>query len=224
MRGDDQSAQELIDATTVEQRGDEIVVLMPKIKSGLFRRGAQVLASITVPTFSKAKIETGSADVKTRGELGDTRVSSGSGDLELDTVGNADFKTGSGDIELNTARGHLDVKCGSADVVVESVGSDSDIVAGSGDVVIGQIGGTLKVKTGSGDIVVKEAGDGIDALAGSGDLVVRRIDHGRLKAKTGSGDISVGVANGTAAYLDIATVTGEVTSSLEASEAPTMAA
>src|SRR5262245_54507202 len=78
MRGDDQGALELIDAATVEQRGDEIVVLMPKIKSGLFRRGAQVLALITVPTFSKAKIETGSADVKTRGELGDTRVSSGS--------------------------------------------------------------------------------------------------------------------------------------------------
>ena len=51
-------------------------------------------------------------------------------------------------------------------------------------------------------------------------MLVRRIDHGRLKAKTGSGDITVGVADGTAAYLDIATVTGDVTSSLDASEAP----
>ncbi len=80
--------------------------------------------------------------------------------------------------------------------------------------------GTLKIKTGSGDIIVKHAGDGVDAMAGSGDLLVRRIDHGKLKAKTGSGDITVGVADGTAAYLDITTVTGDVTSSLDASDAP----
>lgn len=216
----DSGAQDLIDSATVEQRGDEIVVLMPKMKSGLFRRSAHILATITVPTHSSAKIETASADVETHGELGDTRVASGSGDLELDTVADADLKTGSGDIELATAHGNLDVKCGSADVKVGQLDGNGDVVAGSGDVVIDQVGGTLKIKTGSGDIVIRQAGEGVDAMAGSGDLVVRRIDHGRLKAKTGSGDIQVGVADGTAAYLDITTVTGEVTSSLDASEAP----
>ena len=216
----DNGAQELIDAATVEQRGDEIVVLMPKVKSGLFRRNAHIAATITVPTHSAAKIETASADIETQGVLGDTRVASGSGDVELDTVANADIKTGSGDIEINTTHGDLDVKCGSADVKVEQLDGNGDVLAGSGDVLLGQIGGSLKIKTGSGDIVIRQAGDQIDALAGSGDMLVRRIDHGRLKAKTGSGDITVGVADGTAAYLDVATVTGDVTSSLDASEAP----
>ncbi len=218
--GNDSAAQEMIDNTTVEQRGDELVVLMPKIRGGLFRRQGDVMATITVPTHSSAKIETASADVDTHGELGDLKISTGSGDLELDTVASADLKTGSGDVELRTARGNCSVKGGSSDISLDEVGGHADILAGSGDVVVGQIGGTLKIKTGSGDIVVKHAGDGVDAMAGSGDLLVRRIDHGKLKAKTGSGDVTVGVADGTAAYLDITTVTGDVTSSLDASDAP----
>ncbi len=218
--GNDPAATDMIDNATVEQRGDEIVVLMPKIRGGLFRRQGHVLATITVPTHSSAKIETASADVDTHGELGDTRISTGSGDLELDTVASADVKTGSGDVELKVARGNCSVKGGSSDITLDEVGGNADILAGSGDVVVGQIAGTLKIKTGSGDIVVKDAGEGVDAMAGSGDLLVRRIDHGKLKAKTGSGDVTVGVADGTAAYLDITTVTGDVTSSLDASEAP----
>lgn len=218
--GNDAAASEMIDNATVEQRGDEIVVLMPKVKGGLFRRHGHVIATINVPTQSSAKIETASADVDTHGELGDIRINTGSGDLEIDVVASADVKTGSGDVELKTARGNCSVKGGSSDIVLDEVGGSADILAGSGDVVVGQIGGTLKIKTGSGDIVVKQAGDGVDAMAGSGDLLVRRIDHGKLKAKTGSGDITVGVADGTAAYLDIMTVTGDVTSSLDASDAP----
>ncbi len=218
--GNDSAAREMIDNATVEQRGDELVVLMPKIRGGLFRRQGHVMATISVPMHSSAKIETASADVDTHGELGDLRINTGSGDLEIDIVGSADVKTGSGDVELNVARANCSIKGGSSDISLDEVGGHADVLAGSGDVVVGRIGGTLKIKTGSGDIIVKHAGEGVDAMAGSGDLIVRRIDHGKLKAKTGSGDISIGVAEGTAAYLDITTVTGDVTSSLDASEAP----
>jgi hypothetical protein len=49
---------------------------------------------------------------------------------------------------------------------------------------------------------------------------VRRADHGRVRAKTVSGKISVGVAGGTAAHLDISTLSGRVNSELEAGAAP----
>jgi len=216
----DAGAQELIDNARVEQRGDDIIVEVPKGKGGLFRSRGEIRATITVPTGSRAKLESSSADVKTDGELGDTSVASGSGDVELDVVGGLKVRTGSGDIEANTVHDSCDIKCGSADISIGMIGGSSDVVAGSGDVMLGELTGMLKIKTGSGDIVIRQAGSGIDALAGSGDVLVRRVDHGRLKAKTGSGDITVGVADGTAAYLDISTVTGDVTSSLDASEAP----
>lgn len=219
MNGDN-GTQDLIDDTRVEQRGNEIVVLMPKVKSGLFGRKGQVRATIRVPLDSNIKVETASADLDTHGRLGNAKVISGSGDVHLDQVAHGECRTGSGDIAIDTASGSVDTKCGSGDVVIGSVGGDGDFVAGSGDVVIDSVGGGLKIKTGSGDILIKSSGPNVDALAGSGDLLVRRIEQGRLKAKTGSGDITIGVADGTAAYLDVMTVTGDVTSSLDSTEAP----
>jgi DUF4097 and DUF4098 domain-containing protein YvlB len=217
----DPGAQDLIDSAKVEQRGDDIVVLMPKIKSGLFRRNAEVEARIVVPTNSRAKLETASADITTRGALGNTKAYSGSGEVSLQQVADVEVRTGSGDISIETATGSCDSKSGSAEVTLGTIAGDADIMSGSGDVVISEVQGGLKVKAGSGDIVLKSAGKSIDAMAGSGDLLLKRVDRGRVKAKTGSGDITIGVASGTAAYLDVMTVTGDVQSELDGSEAPT---
>ncbi len=219
LRGDS-AAEELIGSTKVEQRGDEIVVLMPKVKSGLFRRGAEVEATITVPLDSRARVETAAADVETFGRLGDVRLASGSGDVRIEHASDVEVRTGSGDISIDTVTGSCDSKSGSADVMIGSIAGDGDIISGSGDVVVNRVGGSVRIKSGSGDVIIKSGGDSVDAMAGSGDLLLKRVERGRVKAKTGSGDISIGVANGTAAYLDIMTVTGDVHSDLEGSDAP----
>lgn len=216
----DSAAEELIARARVEQRGDDVFVLMPKAKSGFFGRKGGVEARIRVPLGSRLRAETGSADLDSHGRLGDTTVQSGSGDIHLEEIAEGEIRTGSGDLIIDVAEGRIDTKCGSGDVMLGVLSSDADVTAGSGDVVVNQIEGTLKVKTGSGDIMIKTAGDGVDAMAGSGDLTVRHVSRGRLKAKTGSGDISISVADGTAAYLDVMTVTGDVTSSLSSTEAP----
>ncbi len=216
----DSAATDLIENARVEQRGNEIVVLMPKAKSGLFRTKAEVAANIHVPSNSNARLETASAHIETRGTLGNLAVTSGSGDVSLDGGADVEVRTGSGDITLETAMGSCDVKCGSADVRIGSIGADAEIVSGSGDVVVGTAAAAFKVKIGSGDLVLSEAGQAVDAMSGSGDLVLKRIEQGKVKVKAGSGDVSIGVADGTAAYLDIMTVTGDVSSDLEASDAP----
>jgi DUF4097 and DUF4098 domain-containing protein YvlB len=216
LRGD----QELIDSAKVEQRGNQIDVMMPKIKSGLFRRSAEVEARIVVPKHSNARVQTASADIRTHGDLGEVDASSGSGDVEVDQAAEAGVRTGSGDITVRAVHGDCNTKTGSAEVMLGKIGGDCDVLSGSGDVMIDEVVGTLKIKAGSGDILVKSSGDGVDAMAGSGDLLLRRVERGRVKAKTGSGDITVGVADGTAAYLDVSTVTGDVSSELDGSEAP----
>ncbi len=213
-------AQELIEHTRVEQRGSEVSVLTPKGKSGFFRTRGEIRATIRVPLRSNVQLESASADSDLHGELGDVRIASGSGDVRIEFGEDIQVRTGSGDVDIVTAAGRCDTKCGSGDLKVETIGGDADMVSGSGDVILGHAAQSLKVKTGSGDIVVREAGEMIDAMAGSGDLRVKRFEHGKLRAKTGSGDIQIGVADGTAAYLDITTVTGDVRSSLDASDAP----
>jgi DUF4097 and DUF4098 domain-containing protein YvlB len=216
----DSYAHELIAEARVEQHGDKVSLIMPKARGGLFGRKGQVRATIVVPHDSGLRIDSGTADVEARGRFGRATVRAGSGDVDLDEIAAGDVQAGSGDVEINEVDGLLKVKTGSGDVRVGPLGGDGDIVAGSGDVVLETVKGSLKIKTGSGDIVVQAAGDRIDAMAGSGDVVVNRVDHGELVAKTGSGDVLVRVADGTAAYLDIQTVTGDVKSSLDSTAAP----
>lgn len=221
LEGHGEAAEDLISRAKVEQRGDEVVVLLPKSKGGLFRRGGHVDATIVVPVGSSAHTETASADFEATGELGDVASYTGSGEVKVEHAHDVEIRTGSGDIQVRRVSGSVDSKSGSAEVVFGEIAGDADVLSGSGDVVVDQVGGRFKVKAGSGDIVVKAAGDGVDAMAGSGDLLLRHVDHGRVKAKTGSGDIQIGVADGTAAYLDIMTVTGDVSSELDGSQAPT---
>jgi DUF4097 and DUF4098 domain-containing protein YvlB len=219
LRGDS-AANDAIDNARVEQRGNEIVVLMPKAKGGLFRGRAEIEAEIRVPTSSNAHIETASADIETRGVLGDVKASSGSGEVSIEEADDLEVRTGSGDIKASTVNGSCTVRSGSADVEIGEIGADADVKSGSGDVLIDSVGAKLSLKTGSGDLLLKSAGHTVDAMAGSGDLLVKRIEQGKVRMKTGSGDVSIGVAQGTAAYLDIMTVTGDVASELDAASGP----
>lgn len=217
----DETAQDLIANARVEQHGDQIDVLLPRVKSGFFGRKGHVQATITVPTDSAITVKTGSADLYATGTFGDAEVETGSGDVQLETIAYGKFHTGSGDVDIRTTNGSLQGKTGSGDLTLGAVEVDADLVTGSGDLLIDAVAGDLKAKVGSGDVVVKSTGNGIDAMAGSGDILVRRIERGQLKAKTGSGDVQVGVAEGTAAYLDVTTVSGDVTSELDGTESPT---
>ena len=73
------------DEVTVEQRGDEIVVLARDADRGWsFLLGrAPMDVTVTAPAGSSVQAQTGSARVTADGELGNTRIRTGSGDLRL---------------------------------------------------------------------------------------------------------------------------------------------
>jgi DUF4097 and DUF4098 domain-containing protein YvlB len=217
----DSHAQELVDRSTVEQRGDNVVVLVPKAKGGLFGRKGEVEATIVVPTATNVDVQLGSADLDTRGTLGRAKVGSGSGDITLEAATDVTAKSGSGDLRIDRATGSVSSKGGSSDTQIGFIGGDFEFLTGSGDIEVKQIHGSLRGKAGSGDIEIGQAGDGVDIILGSGDLDIARADRGLLKAKTGSGDVTIGVANGTAVYLDVVTGSGETRSSLDGTAAPT---
>ncbi len=217
----DSHAEELVSRARVEQDGDDIRVLIPRSRGGgLFGRKGEISARIQLPPTSSISVETASADVETRGPLGDSDVSTSSGDVRLEESEDTRVRSGSGDMVLDHVHGSLEVKGGSSDLTVGDVDKDAVISTGSGDVRVSNSHGHLRVKTGSGDVIVEEVGRGIDALAGSGDLVMKRVEQGQVKAKTGSGDVLLGIADGTAAYLDVMAATGDVHSKLNASDAP----
>lgn len=207
--------------TTVEQRGDQIVVIAPSRKTGFFGGSNELNVRVSLPVDSGLATKTGSADVVVTGRLGKTRLKSGSGDVNLEALGaEALIETGSGDIEIDSVVGELRVKSGSGDIEIDRLGAAASISTGSGDVDLGITDREVAVKSGSGDLRVKEARTDVALTTASGDLYVGVIHRGSLLAKNVSGDIRVGVPSSIPVWTDISCVTGTVSSTLEGAGKP----
>jgi hypothetical protein len=221
-RRDNEATNDLIGATTIEQRGDEIVVLVPKRSGGFFGRPTDLQLTVTAPRSTALAIQSGSADVTAEGDFGTSNVATGSGDVTIGHVaGSARLRSGSGDVRVETIDGDVDVNNGSGDVQLGEVRGSAAAQTGSGDVRLGSGGTAFEVKTGSGDVSVGDAPDRVSAKSGSGDVRIDSVRRGQVSARTASGDIRAGIHAGTAAWLDVRTVSGRVSSDLQAADEPT---
>ncbi|HET7326082.1 MAG TPA: DUF4097 family beta strand repeat-containing protein [Nocardioidaceae bacterium] len=219
--GNDQGSQELIAATVIEHRGDTIVVHVPKRGHGLFNRTPDLQLHVTAPHGAALTITSGSADVQARGSFAGSRISTGSGEISvLHLTGSSSLRSGSGEISLDSTEADLDVRSGSGDIRIGSVSAACNIASGSGDVQVQHVAGPAKAQTGSGDISITDAESDVRTQTGSGSVHLGRVHRGEVKAQGASGDVHVGLAAGTAAWLDVHSLTGRVDTDLEAADEP----
>jgi hypothetical protein len=221
-RRDNDATNQAIAETTIEQRGDEIVVLVPKRAGGIFGRSTDLYLSVTAPRSTALAIQSGSADITAEGDYGTSRIATGSGDVAVGRIaGSARLRSGSGDVRVQAIDGDVDVGAGSGDVQLGAVEGSVAAQTGSGDVRLTSGGKALEVKTGSGDVSVGDAPEWLSAKTGSGDVRIDTARKGEIHARTASGDIRAGVPAGTAAWLDVRTISGRVSSDLQATDEPT---
>jgi DUF4097 and DUF4098 domain-containing protein YvlB len=208
------------DEVTVEQRGDQVVVLAPK-RTGFLSNSGDLSIVITLPSDSGLTTKIGSADLNATGRLGNVKIKTGSGDTRLDVLdGDALIESGSGDIAIDSVTGDVRVKSGSGDIEIDKVDGVVTITTGSGDVAIGAAVKSVDVRSGSGDLRVRDAADSISLSTASGDLHVDRMQRGELLAKNVSGDITVGVPANVPVWTDISSITGQVSSDLQGAGEP----
>lgn len=204
--------------TQVEHRPGALRIDVPRTTS-LTGRSTSVDIAVTVPAGSTVDAQAGSGDIRLDGRFADVtgkcgsgdvavdtcddvRVSTGSGDVYVTECAGASVRTGSGSIRLGTAARGIDLESGSGSIEVEQPVRDGHISAASGDVRVGTVDGSVQVKTASGDITA------------------HRALEGTLRARTASGDVSVGIVTGTAANLDVSSISGTIHSALEHADAP----
>lgn len=222
LTAEDPDAEELIADAVVEQHGDAVVVRLPRGRGGLFRgRQPSVGIDVQVPAGSDLKAEHESADLHTTGELHDVVARLGSGDVTIDAVsGSAKVDTGSGDIRIARCEGNLKTSSGSGDIELGVVHGRTTTRSGSGDVSVEHAVGTVSSGSGSGDIVIRTSENGLTAKTGSGEVHVGDVRAGKVVATTASGGVEVAVAQGTAVWLDLNSVSGDVRNDLDAIDGP----
>ena len=215
---DDVKAAEL---TRVECVNEHLVVKAPKLRSWLPRSdGGSIAMRIELPAGSNVRATGQFADFQCDGRLGECRIKTGMGRVEIDQVDTLSVKSGLGDIGVGRVAAHADVATGSGDVRLRDL-ADSGVVKNSnGDTWVGAAAGELRLNAANGSIAIDRAEAGVVAKSSNGDVRLGEAARGTVVLETRLGDVEVGVRDGTAAWLDVRAAAGRVENALEAADAP----
>jgi len=90
----------------------------------------------------------------------------------------------------------------------------------NGDIAIDAVTGDARLRTANGAISVDRTGAGVEAKTSNGSIRVGEVARGPVVLETAMGDLDIGIADGTAAWLDVHTTFGHVRNLLDAASGP----
>lgn len=209
---------EAAEQTRVEQRDGAIVVEAPDDHRG---KTGSIRVIVGFPENSQVSASAASGDIRVEGQVSDVEITTASGDQRIDkATGNVTLNAASGDISVGPVGGDAKIETASGDISVAPVQGTASLSSASGDIDIPSVGSNVRAQSASGDIQIGTIGGSVKANSASGDVSLGSVRSGQVKVESASGDISIGIAAGTAAWLDVHSLTGDVTTSLEDSPGP----
>ncbi len=208
-------------ATRVDFSDNLLVVKMPRnLTMGFFGRSPSIDIRIDLPQGSEVRGDAASADITVEGVLGDSSFNVASGDVRVAEAEAVAVKSASGDVSINTVSGQANIASASGDIRVQHIGGSASMKTASGSISLGQVTGDLNLATASGDATIDRAHGSVKARSASGDVTIREAASGTVQFDAASGDVLLGVSEGTAAWLDVKSLSGRINQSLGATEDP----
>src|SRR5262245_18729115 len=216
----DQDVQAAVQ-TRVEFADVRLLIKAPKQRAlGLFGKPGSVDLTVSLPAGSRVRAEADVAAFRCLGPLGECRVRTSSGDIELDSTGALDLSTGAGAVVVDRVLGNAEISTGSGRVRLGEVDGTATVKNANGDSWIGAVTGDLRVSAANGDISVNHPGAGVTVNTANGNVRITELVRGAASLKTGCGEVEVGIRAGTAARLDVRTFFGTVQNHMQAADGP----
>ncbi|MEV0494943.1 DUF4097 family beta strand repeat-containing protein [Streptomyces atratus] len=207
------------DQTEVTYASGVLTVRTPKQRY-LFGRTGTVDVTVELPTGSRIDMTGAWAQVLGEGRLGEVRVKTSSGDVRFDTTGPLQLTASHGSITVDRVEGMAEITTSSGSLRVGLVDGPAVLKNSHGTTTVGAATGELRVSGANGDIEIRRAEDSVTATTAHGTLRVGEVACGTAQLETSYGAIEVGVREGTAAWLDVSSGSGQVRNTLTASETP----
>ena len=203
----DESDVQAAQQVRVDFAHGELRITGPRRTFDFSRKTRATDVTIELPAGSPVSADITAGDIRATGPLGSSRFKTGAGHITADEIaGNVDVHTGSGRAELGDIAGSVAIRNSNGATTVESAGGD------------------LRVRNANGDITVGRAGAGVDAKTSNGTIRIGEVVRGSVALVTPAGDLDVGIAEGTAAWLEVKTGFGHVRNLLENAVGPEEAA
>lgn len=175
--------------------------------------------AVTVPAGSALDVASGAGDVRCDGAFADVAARTGAGAVRVDRCANLRARSGAGAVTVESVAGVADVGTGSGAVRVSEAGA-ARVKSGNGAISLGTVAGEAQVKAANGDVRIDRAAGPVVARSAHGRVAVGELVRGTAALTSASGSIDIGIARGTAAWLDLHTSHGRVTNQLDVTGEP----
>jgi hypothetical protein len=206
--------------TRVEFADGELLVKGPKYVTKLWGKAGALHVTVELPAGSRIRATAAMGDFHVGGRIGDSRFKTSVGDIHLDEAARLEASTATGDVTVGRATGHAEVGTGSGELRIREIDGTAVLKNSNGETRVGEVTGDLRVNTANGDILVDLAHTGVLAKTAAGDIRVGEVVRDRVVLETAVGEIEVGIREGSAAWLELNSLTGTVRNTLSATDGP----
>jgi len=168
-----------------------------------------VNVTVELPEGSSLSADTGFAEFRGDGRLGDVDVKTGAGNVRLDKTTLLRVHSGAGRFEVGEVAGNAEIVTAGV-ITIGTITGDAEIKNHSGKTSVSQVGGNVRVKSANGDITIGDAGGDVMVKTATGDIRLGRVVRGSATVETAAGELEIGIREGTAAWIDAKTGFGQV--------------
>ncbi|MET3901895.1 DUF4097 family beta strand repeat-containing protein [Paenarthrobacter sp. 4246] len=211
----------MAEQTTVEYLDGRLQVrLHPAFRHSWFSDGGAVEIAVEVPIGSSLELKTAMGDLRCEGEFSTADLKTDLGHIRIDHCGELRAHTDMGDVTVERTSGRSRIKTGSGKIRVRHIDGAATVKNGNGNTYISHASGELSISAANGDVSLERAGLSTTAKTSNGDITVGEVAAGALTVQTAAGALSIGVREGTAAWLDLKTKYGRVRNALDVTHGP----
>jgi DUF4097 and DUF4098 domain-containing protein YvlB len=212
----DESDVQAAQRVRVDYANGVLQVTGPKARAFDFsRKTRSVEMSIDLPSGSQVSGKVQVGDLSGTGRLGECRFKTGAGNVRLERTGPLRVDTGAGDVTADGVAGNAEIHTGSGKVRGGEIEGSVVVKNSNGDIMIGAVTGDARVRTANGEISIDRAGAGVEAKTANGGIRLGEVARGSVTLETAMGNLEVGIAEGTAAWLEVNTGFGQVRNQLD---------
>jgi hypothetical protein len=235
----DEASVQAAEQTTVEFSGGRLLVKRPKLGALASLIGPRGSVKVTVGLPAGSHVKTSSlSGITTVGPLGEAILHSAIGDVQVaeasrleakaaigsvtvDRVaGPAEVTTSNGAIRIGTLEGAATLESANGSITVDRTVGALQVKSANSDITLRETAGVVQVKSANSSITIGRSLAGITARTAWGRVRIDEVVSGTVHLETGRGDVSIGIAEGTAAWLDLHSKSGVVRSDLDAADGP----